>query len=160
MYTNIRKLDGPPPSASAIRCFEMLAPVLLAFASQHSLLIRKYYHDQPMWSFHFLHPRGGFGSVQIHAALDESESCHAAISSHWWIDDLEKCQRSSLSTKSISLSGIALEKVAAVLESELSHILGLKTADLSHASRTMPRKRDNKGDYEFSEFERAQRLPS
>src|SRR5229473_5328777 len=106
MYANIRKIDGLPPSAGALYCFEILEPVLLAFASRHSLLIRKYYHDQPMWTFHFLHPKGGFGMIQIHAAPDNSGSCKAAVSSHWWIDNLERCQRLALSTKSVSLSTI------------------------------------------------------
>src|ERR1700738_926219 len=103
MYANIRKFDGLPPSAGALKCFEILAPVLLAFASRHSLLIRKYYHNQPMWTFHFLHPKGGFGMIQIHAAPHDRDSFKAAVASHWWIDDEHNCVRSSLSTKPVSL---------------------------------------------------------
>jgi hypothetical protein len=160
MYTSIPRLDGLPPSAEALRCFEVLAATLLSFASRHSLFIRKYYHGQPMWAFHFLHPKGGFGSIQIHAALKSPDSYNVAISSHWWVDDFEKCQRESLSTKSISLSVTDPEQVSSVLEGALTDLVGQRVANLSSKSQTMPRKRDDNGDYVFSEFERAQRLPT
>jgi hypothetical protein len=160
MYANIREVDDLPPNAAAFQCFEMLAPVLLAFASRHSLLVRRFYHGQPMWSFHFLHPKGGFGMVQIHAALDISGGVKAAVASHWWVDDLEKSLRSSLSTKSVSFQGMQPEDVVPVLESAFRNLLALTPAELSSTSQTMPRKRDDAGNYVFSEFERAQRLPS
>jgi hypothetical protein len=160
MYANIREVDGRPPSEIVSQCFETLAPLLLEFASRHSLLIRKYYHHQPMWSFHFLHPRGGFGSIEVYATLDGSGSIKTAVATHWWIDDLEKRQRSSSSTKSVSLIAKLPEQVVPPLEDALAEILALMPADLSTSSQTMPRKRNAAGEYVFSEFELAQRLPT
>jgi hypothetical protein len=160
MYANIPQVDGPPPSPEVFHCFENLAPALLRFASRHSLLVRKYYQNQPMWTFHFLHPKGGFGSIQIHAAPVGEKSFRAAVASHWWIDDEQKCVRTLLSTKPMSFQATQPEEVVPLLEKALAHILERTQADLSSSSQTMPRKRDKDGKYVYSEFERAQRLPT
>jgi hypothetical protein len=159
-YVHIPEVDGRPPDSDTFRCFENLSPALLAFASRHSLLVRKYYHNQPMWSFHFLHPRGGFGMLQVHAAQLNGEVVKAAIASHWWIDDEQRCSRSSLSTGSVALQSSKPDDLVSVLENALSHLLKLEPVALSSLSHTMPRKRDKAGNYVFSDFERAQRIPT
>lgn len=159
-YAHIPKLDGVPPDAAAFHCFESLAPVLLHFASRHSLLVRKYYQNQPMWSFHFLHPKGGFGTVQVHAAPVDAASLKAAVASHWWIDDEQTCQRALLSTRSVSLAVRQPEELTPALEEALKHLLALKPMDLTRNAPTSPRRRDGADNYVFNEFEQAQRLPT
>jgi len=114
-YANMPEINGVPPDIGVFHCFQRLAPVLLEFASRHSLFVRKYYHNQPMWTFHFLHPKGGFGMVQIHAAPLSAQSFKAAVASHWWVDDEEKCQRSSLATRPVSIEDTRPEALLALL---------------------------------------------
>jgi hypothetical protein len=160
MYANIPPVDGPPPRPEVFHCFERLAPALLGFASRHSLLVRKYYHNQPMWAFHFLHPKGGFASIQIHAASVGDKSFKATVASHWWIDDEKERKRSSLSTKPASFQATQPEEVIPVLEKALAHILERTQVELSSSSQTTVRRQDKEGKYVYSEFERAQRLPT
>jgi len=159
-YAHIPKIDGSPPDGGVAACFERLTSVLLAFASRHSMLVRKYYQNQPMWSFHFLHPRGGFGMVQIHASPAVETSFRAAIASHWWIDDQEKCERSAASRAPVSIEGLQAEDILPALEEALAVTLRWTATDLTRKSRTTPRRRDSAGNYVFAEFEKAQRLPT
>lgn len=159
-YKHMPEIDGASPDAGVFHCFETLAPVLLTFASRHSLLVQKYYKDQPMWSFHFLHPKGGFGMVQIHAAPLGGSSFAASVASHWWIDDEERCQRSALSTNPVSFEATRPEEIGPVLDNTLAYLLGLTPADLKYGSATSPRARDTTCSYVYSEFEQAQRLPT
>jgi hypothetical protein len=160
MYANIPEIDSPPPDIQTFHCFEKLSPALLAFASRHSLLVRKYYQNQPMWTFHFLHPKGGFAMIQIHAKPVTGNLFKSAVASHWWIDDDQKSVRLSLSTKPMPLDATQSHEVTPALERALSHLLELTPADMSSTSQTTPRKRDKSGNAVFSEFERAQRLPT
>ncbi len=98
--------------------------------------------------------------MQLHAAPSRGESMKAAVASHWWIDDEAKCQRRSLSTKPVPLEIAQPEETLPALERAFNHLLASTLNDLSHSSAITPRKRDSNGNYLFSEFERAQRLPT
>jgi hypothetical protein len=39
--------------------FRPLKPALERFATDHNLMIERYYHDLPAWDFRFRHPKGG-----------------------------------------------------------------------------------------------------
>lgn len=69
--------------------FAAVAAVLLAFAERHNLLVDRYYHDSPSWSFRFNHPRGGQASVSVHCNAGSS----ASIDSSWHIDDYDRFTR-------------------------------------------------------------------
>jgi hypothetical protein len=58
------------------------------------------------------------------------------------------------------LQATRAEEVVPALEGALTHVLQLTQAELSSLSETMPRKHDKDGNILFSEFERAQRLPT
>lgn len=70
--------------------FWPLAETLTKFAEDHNLLVEKYYHDVPMWSLCFNHPKGGQAKIDItKVGVDRIE-----ISSAWWLDEYEKSCRS------------------------------------------------------------------
>src|SRR5882757_117011 len=158
-YTHNPKWDGVPSDSAVLDCFGVLEPVLMDFASVHSLLIRKYYHDQPMWSFHWLNPKGGFGAVHIHAS-SRSGGFDVAVASHWWVDDRQRGNRASLSPQVRSLRAAQPEEIRSLLEEALGRLLARPPSDLSNSSRVIHGKRRESGNYQFAEFERAQRLPT
>jgi hypothetical protein len=160
MYSNIPEIDGVPQNPEALQLFEELAPTLTTFASRHSLLVRKYYHKEPMWSFHFLHPKGGFAMVQIDAHRLNAESFSGSVASNWWVDDHEKCLRSLMSTKPERFVASQPDDVLPALEGALIYLLAQTQAALTRTSQAMPRRRDKGGNFVFSDFERAQRLPT
>jgi hypothetical protein len=160
MYANFSTIDGSPPNSAVSRCFENIAPILLEFASRHSLFVRKYYRNEPMWSFHFLHPKGGFGVVQLHVMPIHGEAFNAYVTPIWWFDDEERCRRSSLPINLMSLASKSVDDVVQFLEQALIYILAKSPVDLTQTSTTTPRGRDDSGNIIFSEFERAQRLPT
>jgi hypothetical protein len=152
------EMDESPPHSDVSRCFGVLAPYLLEFASRHALLVRKYYQNQPMWSFHFFHAKGGFGALQLHAAPSQGELMKAAVASHWWIDDEAKRQRSSVSTEPVPLEIAQPQEILGSGPLIISSTMTLN--DLSHSYAIPPRKLDSSGNSVFSEFERVQRLPT
>jgi len=70
--------------------FAPYAEGLEAFASTHNLLIERYYHDTPMWSFCFSHPRGGQAKLDL--SIDESGAIN--LQTVWWIDSYSNFTRS------------------------------------------------------------------
>lgn len=60
------------------------------FARSHNLLVEKYYHDAPMWSFCFAHPRGGQGKLDV--SIDATGL--VTLQSVWWIDSYAEFTRS------------------------------------------------------------------
>jgi hypothetical protein len=160
MYTHNPKWDGTPSDSTVVDCFELLEPVLLECAACHSLLIRKYYHDQPMWSFHFLNPKGGYGTVQMHATRRSEGVIGVAVGSHWWVDDHERGMRASLSTHVKSLQAAQPEEILSLLRETLTELLARAPAELLNSSRVIPGKRDESRYHVATEFERAQRLPT
>jgi hypothetical protein len=69
--------------------FSPIAGVLVSFATRHNLLVDRYYHDSPSWTFRFNNPRGGQASVSVSCNAGES----AAIYSSWHIDDYDRFTR-------------------------------------------------------------------
>jgi len=112
-----------------------------------------------MWTFHFLHPRGGFGMVQVHASRHDT-GFKVAIAAHWWIDDPAKDIRSLLSTDPVSLRFEEPNDVASHLEAALSGLLRRNAAELTQLAPIEARRSDRHGNLLFGEFERAQRLPT
>ena len=160
MYMHDSKWDGTPNHAAVVRCFDLLEPMLVACASDHSLLIRKYHHDQPMWSFHFMNPKGGFGAVQIYANARVPGVINAAIAAHWWMDDHFRGIRASLSTHVQSLRATRPEKIGALLGETLTGLLGRANSELRESSRVNPGRRNASGTHEVDDFEQALRLPT
>jgi len=160
MYTHNSKWDGTPNHAGVVRCFDLLEPMLLSCACEHSLLIRKYHHDQPMWSFHFMNPKGGFGAVQIYANARVPGVINAAIASHWWVDDHTRGIRASLSTHVQSLRATRPEEIGTLLGESLTGLLGRASSELRESSRVNPGGRNGFGTHEVDDFERALRLPT
>jgi hypothetical protein len=70
--------------------FSAYAQEFEGFASSHNLLVEKYYHDAPMWSFCFGHPRGGQAKLDV--TIDETGS--VTLQSVWWIDSYAEFTRS------------------------------------------------------------------
>jgi hypothetical protein len=69
--------------------FAPIEGILLSFAASHNLLVDRYYHDSPSWSFRFNHPRGGQAAVGVYRGRDE----FAGIDSVWHIDDYDRFSR-------------------------------------------------------------------
>ena len=160
MYTHNSKWDGTPTHAAVVLCFDLLEPMLLSCACNHSLLIRKYHHDQPMWSFHFVNPKGGFGAVQLYATAPVPGVINAGVASHWWVDDHDRGIRASLSTHIQSLRATQPEEIGALLEASLTGLLGRASSELSDSSRVIPGRRNGSRVHEVDDFERALRLPT
>ena len=160
VYTHNSKWDGMPNDPAVVHGFALLEPVLLSCARDHSLFIRKYHHNQPLWSFHFLNPKGGFGAVQIFANARSPGVINAAIASHWWMDDHQRGVRASLSTHVQSLRATRPEKIGVLLAQSLIGLLGRANSELSESSRVMPGQPNRSPPHEVDEFERALRLPT
>ena len=64
---------------------------LMSFAERHNLAIGKYLKDMPAWHFIFMHPRGGYGRIDI----IKSGADDILISACWWRDDYNPRTRSS-----------------------------------------------------------------
>lgn len=70
--------------------FSKYGEQLTAFSQKHNLLISKYYHGVPSWSFCFEHPKGGQSKLE----LIISEYDEIKLSSIWWVDNHKKFTRS------------------------------------------------------------------
>jgi hypothetical protein len=80
--------DFDPKAAE--QWFAPIAGVLESFAQRHNLLVDRYYHDTPSWTFRFNHPRGGQASLGV--SCDAGET--ASIYSSWHVDDYDRFTRS------------------------------------------------------------------
>jgi len=76
--------------------FGKIANVLEDFASTHNLMIDKYYDRGKDWNFRFRHPKGGVGSITVKKGDGEEYVWIGAI---WWLDDYDKCTRSTKHTE-------------------------------------------------------------
>lgn len=161
MHAHLAEADGKQRDESVVRLFEKLTPVLLAFASQHSMLVQKFAHNYNMWVFHFLHPKGGVGNIEIGAYPLDGDAFRATIASHWWIDDEDNCERSSLESPALkSFDTRVPEAITPFLEEALGRVLAATLADLVKHSPKSPRPRDANGNLVFAPFELARRLPT
>lgn len=71
--------------------FETISEPLNEFAAKFGLVIDKYYHNGPDWTFRFGHPLGGSGHIQV--MRTENNSVWVAFG--WYIDDFDDFTRSS-----------------------------------------------------------------
>jgi hypothetical protein len=69
--------------------FAPIAGALLSFAQRHNLLVDRYYHDSPSWTFRFNNPRGGQASLSVHC----NAGAIAFVDSSWHIDDYDRFTR-------------------------------------------------------------------
>jgi hypothetical protein len=69
--------------------FAPIEGVLLSFAERHNLLVDRYYHGSPSWTFRFNHTRGGQASVTVY----HNRGDVAAIDSVWHLDDYDRFTR-------------------------------------------------------------------
>jgi len=100
--------------------FAPLAEELAAFASSHNLLVDKYYHGSPCWTFRFNHPKGGQTSVRI--CLQGPDA--AGVGSVWHVDDYDRFTRYLHWRKDCIVKKVAKE-VRSALEAELVGILAV-----------------------------------
>jgi len=93
-----------------------------AFARSHNLLIEKYHHDTPMWSFCFSHPEGGQAKLDLF--IDES----GAITLYpvWWIDSYSDFTRSIKWGDKISAPR-EVDAVVATLRDALAMVVAWRT---------------------------------
>ena len=69
--------------------FSRIASVLEEFAQTHNLMIEKYYHQGPLWTFMFQHPKGGSGQIEVEKSGRDS----VLIRCSWYIDDYDNNTR-------------------------------------------------------------------
>ena len=81
------------------RFFAPVAPDIHGFASQHNLLLEKYYHEAPMWSLCLAHPAGGQARIDVARAEDGLR-----IGASWWLDDYDSFTRSIRTKDSIPVA--------------------------------------------------------
>ncbi len=108
--------------------FNALSEILTDFASRYNLLIDKYYHDSPSWTFRFKHFHGGVGSIQVSHWADDDK---VNISTIWYYDDFGTGIRYS---KSAPPSEFQLKEIdlLRVLEDMLKEIINWKPGEWNH----------------------------
>lgn len=113
-----------------------------------------------MWSLHFLHPKGGFAKIEIHAVCKAANSFKIIRASYWWVTDYDRCTRAAVSTELLTCEVKQASELAPLLEDSFRELISLTESDLKARSATMPRDKDKAGNYVFSKFELAQRSPT
>lgn len=98
--------------------FAQIADVLNEFASKHSLMLDRYYHDSPSWRFNFRHPKGGVASIDVMKQADDS----ARIYNYWWIDDYDQFTR-FLRMEEAATFKLGDPDLARILEEQLRTVL-------------------------------------
>jgi hypothetical protein len=148
-------LDGQFSDSAVLQVFERLEPDLVAFAEKHSLFVRKYIHNYPMWGFYFRHPAGGRGSVQLTVCRKPGEQFTGAVFGEWHVDDEDKLQRSTYSVPLEDLASAEPALIVRTLEEVLARLLRAPESARSKISRIMPRPKDASGNPIYGEFERS-----
>jgi hypothetical protein len=99
--------------------FEAHSDVLLGFASKHNLVIDKYYHESPSWTFRFQHPKGGGAGIHLEHVNDST----IRIGKSWYIDDFENFTRflKSESGREMPLASIKLGETLEVSLTEMTN---------------------------------------
>jgi hypothetical protein len=100
--------------------FAPIAGALVSFAERHNLLVDRYYHDSPSWTFRFNSPRGGQASIGV--SCDAGEL--AAIYSSWHMDDYDRFTRFIHWRKPRAVSKVE-DALVKELELELSAIVAI-----------------------------------
>lgn len=148
------EFDGRFSDPAVLQAFEQLEPDLAAFAERHSLFVRKYIHNYPMWGFYFRHPSGGEGSVQLTVSRLPGAPFTGAVFGEWHVDDEGKVSRSTYTIPIEDLPSAESALIIRTLERFLARLLAVPESARSKISRIMPRPRDQAGKPIYGEFER------
>lgn len=148
-------LDGRFSDTAVLQAFEQLEPGLAGFAERHSLFVRKYIHDYPMWGFYFRHPSGGKGSVQLTVSRRPGAPFTAAVFGEWHVDDEDKLLRSTYTIPIEDLPSAESALIVRTLERFLAGLVAAPESARSKTSRIMPRPTDQAGKPIYGEFERS-----
>jgi hypothetical protein len=97
---------------------------LEAFAASHNLLVQKYYHNDPQWSFCFEHPLGGQAKLDLR--IDEQGA--VVLQTVWWVDNYKQFTRSLRWGKQETVAAKGGEIVGA-LKSALSDVVNWKLGE-------------------------------
>lgn len=133
--------------------FAKISSVLESFSDDHNLLIEKYYHDGPAWTFKFRHPVDGVGQIEVQKCDNDT----VLIGYGWYIDDYDTSTRflKYPSPKKIGLDHTDLRKA---LENSLSEILQSKRDGLvAHKAPYPWSKRCSKEEF-YKQYERLPNL--
>lgn len=105
--------------------FSRISEALDDFATTYNLMIVKYSHSGPDWTFRFRHPKGGLG--QIFAIKQDEE--HIGVACAWQVDDYDTLTRYSKYTE---IKKCSLEKPAllALLNETFKLVLSWRKEDL------------------------------
>ncbi len=134
---------------------------LEAFASAHHLTIWKYPGRTPTWMFHFLHPAGGFGWLQLYCARELKNDAVFRVSVYgtWYVDDHEKrLRRHYPHAENWEAQPIA-QDIVLCLTRQLDRILSCPATDLVAAEYTYVLTGDGHGNELVSDFELSLRVP-
>ena len=106
--------------------FSRISEVLDDFATTYNLMIVKYSHSGPDWTFRFRHPKGGLG--QIFVVKQDEE--HIGVVSAWDVDDYDTLTRYSKYTE---IKKCSLEKptLLALLDETFKLVLSWQKEDLT-----------------------------
>ncbi len=149
------ELDGQFSDSAVLAAFELLEPDLAAFAERHSLFVRKYIHNYPIWGFYFRHPSGGRGAVQLTVIRKVADEFAAAVGGEWHVDDEAKLVRSTYSAPLENLPSTEPDLIVRTLEDVLRKLLTAPESARNRTSRIMERQRDESGKPVYGEFERS-----
>jgi hypothetical protein len=149
------RFDGRIEDRDLATAFQQREGDLADFAEKHSLFVRKYIHNYPIWGFYFRHPSGGEGTVQLSLFRKPDGQLGAAVFGEWHLDDHDKLVRSTYSIALKELTSADSTLVTQALESYLSTLLTAPPSARSTVTRIAPRPKDVSGQTMYSEFERA-----
>src|SRR5262245_7698730 len=113
------------------RFFRPIATCLEQFASEHNLLIERYYHDAPVWSLRFDHPAGGSATIDVARAVVGGS---VTVTGTWWLDVYREFTRYLRDTARVSCPAEP-DAVTQVLRSTLSEVLGWQPGAWSRIAR-------------------------
>jgi hypothetical protein len=84
--------ETTPEEWEAVHCFfDSMCRQLTTFASNHRLVIDKYYHDSKTWTFRFRHPFDGVANIEV----GYIDGVSLSIWSCWQVSDYDRGTLSS-----------------------------------------------------------------
>lgn len=146
--------------AEADATFRIWARDLESFAERHHLAVWRYPGRAAVWMFHFLHPAGGFGSLQLSCVRQkEAAPLEAWISARWYIDDHEKELRWEQPYRESVKTAPNAGAIVAALEGELDTLVRTPRTKLVPNEQSFVPTGDGHGGFFVSDFERSLRVP-
>ena len=112
--------------------FQLLSGELEAFAERHSLLVERFPRGFSIWTFLFLHPKGGAASLQFNvAAQPETGELKGSLLPHWWLDLEPGNRRVAAEFPSIPVPSLDPADVRAALEHALERVIATEESALT-----------------------------